>query len=83
MRSQKLTSLQLLISSLSSFKMMIGDGDVAATIRHMLLTDPDGFGLIRMAAASVLGGRSTWPDPTLETALKTDPDEDVRRAGDA
>ncbi|MBA3945264.1 MAG: hypothetical protein H0X37_11960, partial [Herpetosiphonaceae bacterium] len=55
------------------------DGAIAEKIRRMLLTDVGGFGQVRMAAASVLGGRSTWPDLALETALKTDPDEDVRR----
>nr|MBA3947892.1 hypothetical protein [Herpetosiphonaceae bacterium] len=55
------------------------DGAIADKIRQMLLTDVGGFGEVRMTAASVLGRRSTWPDLALETALKTDPDEDVRR----
>lgn len=45
-------------------------------IRQVLLTDPNSF--VRLAAASILGSRSTPSDPALIAALHSDPDEDVR-----
>lgn len=56
------------------------DGSIVERIRHLLLTDTDGFGLVRMAAAAVLGLRSTWPEAALKSALRSDPDEQVRRS---
>ncbi|MSP13842.1 MAG: HEAT repeat domain-containing protein [Chloroflexi bacterium] len=54
------------------------DGEIADKIRQMVLTDP--APIVRNAAASVLGGRSKWPDQVLIAALKFDPEELVRKA---
>ena len=54
------------------------DGEIAETIRQVLLNDPDD--MVRIAAASVLGVRSKWPDPALKYALQVDRNKDVRQA---
>lgn len=54
--------------------------DLAAVeiIRKALLADQ--WEMVRMAAASVLGIRSSWPDLALYQALTVDQDESVRSA---
>ena len=54
------------------------DGEIAETIRQVLLNDPND--MVRMAAAAVLGVRSKWPDPVLQHALQVDRDKVVRQA---
>ncbi|MEW5857690.1 MAG: HEAT repeat domain-containing protein [Cyanobacteriota bacterium] len=54
------------------------DSVITQKIRQLLLNDPDDS--VRIAAASILGIRSVWPDPVLRTALSTDPNEFVRHA---
>jgi HEAT repeat protein len=50
--------------------------DILNKIAYLLLADPNDF--VRMAAASVLGIRSEWPDKALLNALQTDSDYFVR-----
>jgi hypothetical protein len=54
------------------------DGEIAETIRQLLLNDPND--MVRIAAASVLGVRSKWPDPALKHALQVDRNKVVRQA---
>jgi HEAT repeat protein len=54
------------------------DGEIAETIRQLLLNDPND--MVRIAAASVLGVRAKWPDPALKHALQVDRNKDVRQA---
>jgi HEAT repeat protein len=54
-----------------------GDAAIIDQIREML-NDPDID--VRMAAASVLGIRSSWPDHGLYRTMTMDPNEFVRRA---
>lgn len=52
------------------------DPAIVAQIREMLLSDPDVD--VRMAAASILGIRSSWPDQALYWAMLNDVEEFVR-----
>jgi hypothetical protein len=54
------------------------DGEIAETIRQVLLNDPND--MVRIAAASILGIRSKWPDPALQHALQSDRNKVVRQA---
>lgn len=54
------------------------DGDIVSRIQHLLVNDPEAQ--VRIAAASVLGGRSRWPDQWLRDSLQLDQDDIVRRA---
>jgi len=53
------------------------DSPLAVRMRDILLHDPRDE--VRMPAASVLGGRSQWPDTALEQALRTDVDVQTRK----
>ncbi len=52
------------------------DEELLERIRYMLLTDPDMH--VRIAAASILGTRSRWPDWALQSALESEPVRTVR-----
>lgn len=52
------------------------DPAIVTKIREMLLSDPDED--VRMAAASILGIQSSWPDEALYRAMLNDVEEFVR-----
>lgn len=54
------------------------ESDIAMKIRGMLLHDPSSE--VRITAAAVLGGRSSWPDRALMEALAHEQDPEVRKA---
>jgi hypothetical protein len=54
------------------------DPQVINKIRHLLIQDPESG--VRIAAASVLGKQGIYPEKTLIDALKSDPNEFVKRA---
>lgn len=53
------------------------DPSIVARMRELLLTDRDDH--VKLAAASILGIRSSWPDRSLYQAMTTDADTIVRK----